>query len=216
MSYETWLIGLLSAVIGAFAGHYFTVRLFRERVTNQEKAYYSEFALIRKDFLLATKFLIEEYKHGLDGVDPGYREPREIDFSLIDVLTSELASSDKPLTGDQRALVLRFKSISNNLRGANEKRSECLAKAVNKKISKEDAIIVNSRFKLATAELLAAIVQIVFYSQKLLSDKRNFVFGKYSIGDCARVACNGCEVGYDELLWNKLLLDVTGRQAGEI
>ena len=35
MSYETWLIGLLSAVIGAFAGHYFTVRLFRERVTNR-------------------------------------------------------------------------------------------------------------------------------------------------------------------------------------
>ena len=89
---ESMLTGLLCAVIGGYMGHWFTVRLFNERVNAQSNAFYGEFELIRDTLTSHVKGLLEDFEEPLKDLYTGLPH---LDMALINSLVLELAASKK-------------------------------------------------------------------------------------------------------------------------
>ncbi|WP_308319080.1 hypothetical protein [Vibrio metschnikovii] len=159
-----WIIAvtgaLISAIVGGFFGHHMTVRLFKIRVNKQEDALYLE-----------LKLIFDKYKRDLINKYNDYQckfrqelmlSVPSVDYSLIDALTLELASSHKVLNQDARSLIVNLKKLTQNLDNLSLQRME------NFKFEND-----HDEFLKITKRILVSEIQIFFIPLSLLMIKRS-------------------------------------------
>ncbi|EKO3774596.1 hypothetical protein P0F20_003189 [Vibrio metschnikovii] len=199
-----WIIAvtgaLISAIVGGFFGHHMTVRLFKIRVNKQEDALYLE-----------LKLIFDKYKRDLINKYNDYQckfrqelmlSVPSVDYSLIDALTLELASSHKVLNQDARDLIVNLKKLTQNLDNLSLQRME------NFKFEND-----HDEFLKITKRILVSEIQIVFYTFKFVNDKEKFKFGKYNLSEMAKVSCELSGISFDHNVWKEILPDRINEKA---
>jgi len=189
------LISVLGVLLGAYLGHYFTMRQFNERSKNQKIALYNEVSIINEDYIGCFKNLIDDFKKPLKKT---YLGIPCVSTRIIDNLMIELSSSNEILSKDQRALLARLENLHLHL--------ESIHKAKNVHI---DAYLLGKSqpyfdIKYRAAEQLVHIVELIFYTAKMLEERENFIFSDHTKIDMIHAVCKMSELDIDDSFWNSV------------
>jgi uncharacterized membrane-anchored protein YhcB (DUF1043 family) len=190
---ENLFTGLLGAVFGVIFGHYMTVRLINKKTRFQEHAFYFEWEL-----------LLDKYKKDLVSKFDDFNNPVKdryvigvpiVDMSLINVLSIELAGTDKVLNKEVRTLMIHMTKFAENLAD----------KAKEREKFNEFGDQNTTEFLKLTKQMLIDEVQLVFYLYKLVNDRNNFRFGGYRYIEMASVACDIADIDFDKFIWETIM-----------
>ncbi len=198
------LTGLLCALVGGYMGHWFTIRLFNERVNAQLNAFYGEFELIQDTLSRSVKGLLDDFEMALKD---DYTRLPVLDMSLINSLLLELAASKEIPNKELRQMIINLNHVTKSLVAKQTKRNAQIEKWFmgGDKIQSKEKVALTSSIHFHTSQLLIVVIDIVFHSSKVVSDRNNFIFTKHRHLDYAEVTCRVCGIQFNRSLWQKVI-----------
>jgi hypothetical protein len=198
------LTGLLCAVIGGYMGHWFTIRLFNERVNAQSNAFYGEFELIRDTLTSHVKGLIEDFEGPLKDCYTGLPH---LDMSLTNNLVLELSASKKIPNKDLRKMINSLNHVSKTLTDKQIKRDTQIERwfKESNEIQGKEKHALTSSIHFHTSQILVVVIDIIFHASKVVSERNKFSFSKHTNLDYAEVTCRVCGIQFNKPLWERII-----------
>lgn len=192
-------IGLLAALVGAgvgaFLGHYFTMRQFNERSKKQKEALYNEVLIFKEDYINCFKDLIDDFETPLKAK---YLGLPHVSTRIIDNLMIELSSSNELLSKDQRALLVKLEVMHLHLDNTQKEKNI----HIHAYLQGENQSPILIRYH--AAEQLFHIVELIFYLSKMLDERENFIFSDHEKIDMIQSTCRVSNINFDEFFWKKV------------
>ena len=189
------IISILSVLVGAYLGHYFTVRQFNERSKKQKIALYNEVSIINEDYIGCFKNLIGDFQKPLKN---GYSGVPFVSTRIIDNLMVELSSSKEVLSKDQRALLMKLERMHLHLVSIQKEKDV----HVHAYLNEESKPFVEIKYR--AAEQLVHIVEVIFYISKMLEERENFMFSHHKKIDMIHATCKVADINFDKSLWESV------------
>ncbi|MBB1443550.1 MAG: hypothetical protein ACKVH6_11340 [Enterobacterales bacterium] len=198
------IIGLLCALAGGYMGHYFTVKMFNDRVKAQNKALYDEFEIIKDMFASHIKGLLDDFDSNLKSKYSGLRK---LDMSFVNSLLLELAASKDIPSKEVRLLIKNLNQVSANLSEKIYSRESKIEEWFNAPLNIEpkDRFAFKSSIQFHTGGLLLVAIDVIYHTSKVLRDRNHFQFNSPSHIEFAEVACKVSGIYFDKQVWERIV-----------
>ena len=189
------IIGLLCALAGGYMGHYFTVKMFNDRVKAQNKALYDEFEIIKDIFASHIKGLLDDFDSNLKSKYSGLRK---LDMSFVNSLLLELAASKDIPSKEVRLLIKNLNQVSANLSEKIYSRESKIEEWFNAPLNIEP----KDRFAFKSS---IQFHDVIYHTSKVLRDRNHFQFSSPSHIEFAEVACKVSGIYFDKQVWERIV-----------
>jgi hypothetical protein len=211
MTTENLLIAVVAAIIGVFVGHRMTISMSHERTKSLKKAFYTEFEIILDDFKNHIVQAIDEYKNPLRNE---YESPQKIDMCLIESIMVELASTEKIVSPPQRRFIAWLKTTFQTLTTQEAVRDIYIMDWLKNSelMDKHKKMEIGKNIQLAMPQMLFAMMQVIYGTEKLTTEKENFTLNNDDeYISYAKTVCHSCNIDFEEEFWKDIIKQVTGK-----
>lgn len=197
------ICALAGAIFGSWAGHKFTIKLYKDKAFNQKKALAEEVHLIHNDFISWLKILIDEFSNPLR---ESYSGPPFIYTQLIENLVVELSGTDLVVSSEQRKLFIGLKRKNQALMEKSDQRDKHAKRWLleSDRLDKVEEHRTKKGIEFWTAHSLNEVVDIIFHTSKFIEEKDNFMFREYEAEDKIKIVCHYSSMKYDPKFWSEV------------
>lgn len=207
MSLESWLIGIVCALVGGATGHFFARKVYNQKVGSLQNAMIDEFQFLQVEMERWLPKLLNEYEQPIQDI---YSAIPALDLSLVDSIVIELVSTEHRVTKEQRKFIIRLKLLLAHAEEIDSQRGILIKRLFEAEnvMDFEEKRNIGNRISFLTALLLVDVIETIFYVLKLSEEKNNFeINGIHTHRDYADVACKQAKIIMRPDIWQRIFMN---------